>query len=157
MNYSQAYTGLLSVNMALRVCFGYPISFMINCLHGDGVWSRFLGFFLTSCIPLLLFTSPYIVFSFEFHAGDICRLPLSLFFVASVLNAETLSKYPQIKAAVLQYDSVKAIFNFRFGWCAAAGCSGGPALVCLVVWTGCKRTAGRNVTAETEFLRVGME
>lgn len=63
-----------------------------------------------------------------------------------------MSKYLQI----LQRDSVKPIFNFRFTCCTTAGCSG-SSLVCMLVWKGCLRKAGRNVTTETTFLKAGIE
>jgi len=50
-----------------------------------------------------------------------------------------------MKAAIVQYDSVKCIFNFRLALCTTAGSA--------LVWTGCKRKAGRNATAADEFLK----
>lgn len=79
---------------------------------------------------------------------------MSFVLVFPDICSDMLSKYLHIKAAVLQYESVKSIFNFRFHF--TAGWSGSP-LVCLLVWTGCKEEAGRNLTAATEFLKAGVE
>lgn len=82
---------------------------------------------------------------------DIFLFPLSLFYMIYVLNADRLSKYPQIKAAVSLYNRI--LWNLFlisvFTLCATAGCSGSP-LVWLLDWAGCKGKAARYLTTKTQ-------